>query len=240
MKKSIEILFEDENYVVVNKPGGLLSIPDRFDTTIPNVLQELRKQYNQILTVHRIDRYTSGALCFAKNELSHRHLSMQFENHTVEKTYLALVHGRTPEQGEINYRIFEDPRKPGRMDCSPTFGKPALTRFKTITSFDSDFSWVEVYPETGRTHQIRVHMLAIGHPLAVDELYGNPDGLFLSAIKRKYKQGKFTDEEKPLIDRLTLHASKIIFKNVHDEKLITVEAPLPKDLSAVLKQLSKW
>lgn len=237
--KNLEIIFEDNDYVVVNKQAGMLTIPDRFDANLPSVLGELRKLYSEIFTTHRIDKFTSGVLCFAKNEVAHKHLSLQFEHHTLHKTYTTLVHGETPQEGLIDYKIIEDPSHPGRMEASEKHGKVAITKFKTLKNFKANISLVEVYPETGRTHQIRVHFLAIGHPLLIDEMYGTDQPFLLSSVKKKYKFGKFQEDEKPLMSRLSLHASKLSFKHVTDESLTTIEAPLPKDFMAVIKQLEK-
>jgi 23S rRNA pseudouridine955/2504/2580 synthase/23S rRNA pseudouridine1911/1915/1917 synthase len=151
---------------------------------------------------------------------------------------LALVHGNAPDDGIIDFRIMEDPSKPGRMEASEKNGKPALTKFKTVKQF-GNISLVEIYPETGRTHQIRVHFLAIGHPLLIDEMYGSPEPFLLSSVKRKYKLSKLQEAENPLMARLTLHASKIEFNHIKDEKTICIEAPLPKDFASVIKQLEK-
>ncbi|MFM2224059.1 MAG: hypothetical protein RJA07_261 [Bacteroidota bacterium] len=237
--KKLEIIFEDSDYLIVNKPAGMLTIPDRFDSNIANVLTELKKVHDAIFVVHRIDKYTSGVLCFAKNEAAHKHLSIQFEQHTLQKTYWALVHGETPESGIIDYKIIEDPSKAGRMEASEKYGKAAVTRFKTIQHFGNSISLVETYPETGRTHQIRVHFLAIGHPLLVDEIYGSAEPFLLSTVKRKYKLSKLQEAEKPLMERLTLHAVQIEFNHIKNEKPLIVKAALPKDFAAVIKQLEK-
>jgi 23S rRNA pseudouridine955/2504/2580 synthase/23S rRNA pseudouridine1911/1915/1917 synthase len=237
--KNMEIIFEDNDYLAVNKQAGMLTIPDRFDSKIPSVIGELRKKYTDIFTTHRIDKQTSGVLCFAKNEAAHKHLSMQFEHHTLHKTYTALVHGQTPQDGIIDYKIMEDPSHAGRMEASEKHGKIALTKFKTLQNYKADISLVEVYPETGRTHQIRVHFLAIGHPLLIDEMYGSEEPFLLSSVKKRYKLSKLQENENPLMNRLTLHASKLSFKHIKDEQLISIEAPLPKDFVAVIKQLEK-
>ncbi len=237
--KNLEIIFEDDYYVVVNKQAGMLTIPDRYNDSIPNVLGELRKKYNPIFTVHRIDKYTSGVLCFAKTEAAHKHLNTQFEQHTLQKTYQLLVLGETEAEGKIDYKITPDPREDGRMEASEKYGKASLTNYKTIKNFGHDYSWVEAYPQTGRTHQIRVHFLAIGHPLLIDDMYGSPEPFLLSTVKKKYKLSKNEEAEKPLMARLTLHSSRLEFKHVVDEKTIIVDAPLPKDFAAVIKQLEK-
>ncbi|MEN9523067.1 MAG: hypothetical protein RL065_1444 [Bacteroidota bacterium] len=237
--KNLEIIFEDDNYIGINKPSGMLTIPDRFDGNLPSVIGELKKKYTDVFTTHRIDKFTSGVLCFAKNEAAHKHLSLQFEHHTLHKTYTTLVHGETPAEGIINYKIIEDGFHPGRMEASEKYGKDAITKFKTLRNYKANISLVEAYPETGRTHQIRVHFLAIGHPLLIDEMYGTDQPFLLSSVKKKYKFGKFQENENPLMSRLSLHASKLSFKNIVDEKPIIIEAPLPKDFMAVIKQLEK-
>ncbi len=237
--KQLEILWEDADYVAVNKPAGILTIPDRYNAEIPNLLAYLRTQYDNIYVTHRIDKDTSGVVIFAKNEAAHAHLNQQFEEHTVQKTYLTLVIGKTPAEGSIDFRIMEDPRRPGKMEAHPKIGKPALTTFKTLHYFAPKFSLVEVYPKTGRTHQIRVHFLAIGFPLAIDNWYGGQEGILLSSFKKKFKLSKEAESEKPIMNRLTLHASAIRFKHISNEAEVEVKAPLPKDFQALLTQLEK-
>lgn len=239
MAKPISIIYEDEHLLLVNKPTGMLSIPDRFDPDKPNLYTQLHRQYEKVWVVHRIDRPTSGLICYALNEEAHRHLSLQFQQRSVEKTYLALVDGRLPkDEGSIDLRIAPNPAKAGQMIAGKT-GKTALTHYRVVERFPA-FTLVEVRIETGRTHQIRVHFQAIGHPLAVDELYGKRTGLFLSEIKRKgFRMGK-EQEERPLLARLALHAQRITLTHPATETSFTMEAPLPKDLSAVLKQMRKW
>jgi 23S rRNA pseudouridine955/2504/2580 synthase/23S rRNA pseudouridine1911/1915/1917 synthase len=125
------------------------------------------------------------------------------------------------------------------MEASEKYGKAALTKFKTLQNYNANISLVEVYPETGRTHQIRVHFLAIGHPLLIDEMYGSELPFLLSSVKKKYKLSKLQENENPLMNRLTLHASKLSFKHVKDDVEMSIEAPLPKDFVAVIKQLEK-
>lgn len=239
MKTSLEIIFEDDSLIVVNKPAGLLSIPDRYDANKPNLYHILLADNEEIRIVHRLDRDTSGTICFAKTEEAHRTLSLQFEERSTEKLYLALVDGHpTPEIGSIDRPIARHPAKPGRMIVTNK-GKEALTTYKVIESFKL-FSLVEVNIHTGRTHQIRVHFQAIGHPLTIDPMYGKREGFFLSEIKRKsYRLGKF-EEERPLMSRTALHASQLTLQHPETGTKQTFEAPLPKDFQAVIKQLQKW
>ncbi len=232
---SPEILHETMDIIVVHKPSGMLTIPDRYNPLLENLSDILRERYDELFVVHRIDRETSGVVVFARHAQSHRYLNGLFEHHQVKKEYRALVCGTTDEQGEIDLPIVEI--KPGIMGINKREGKPSKTLYRRLESF-GEYSLMEVTPLSGRTHQIRVHFKAIGHPLAVDSIY-NPDGsIYLSHFKKRYKHTKGMDE-KPIISRLTLHANSIEFLSPQGENL-RFEAPLPKDFSGVLKQLRKW
>ncbi len=226
--------------VVVNKAPGLLSIPDRFEPERPNLKHLLEAHYGEIYVVHRLDRETSGLLCFARNAEAHRQLSLQFEERTVEKIYLALVDGiPVPPEGQIEAGIAPHPSQAGKMITSSR-GKAALTLYRVVETF-RHFALVELSIKTGRTHQVRVHFQSIGHPLAVDPLYGRRNSFLLSEIKGKnYRQGKFQEEERPLLTRTSLHALRLTLTHPGTGQRQTFEAPLPKDLAAVVKQLRKW
>ena len=239
LKQQVAILHEDEDLVIVNKPAKYLSIPDRHDETKPNVLGFLNNKYGKVFTVHRLDKETSGILCFAKNAEAHKALSKQFQERTVEKIYYALVDGiLTPTEGEINQGIAPHPGKPGKMMVSNK-GKKSLTTYKVTEQF-RNFALVEANIKTGRTHQIRVHFEAIGFPLAIDALYGTRTEFLLSEVKlKKYKLGK-DQEERPLMSRTTLHAYRLEIDQPTTQKRLIIEAPLPKDFAAIVKQLQKW
>ena len=233
---SLEILFEDGDYVCINKTAGLLTLPDRFDPAIPNLYHILGERYGEIFVVHRIDKQTSGVIAFAKNADAHKALNAQFENHRIQKKYVVLVQGILKEaDGSINLPIGENSGKAGTMKIDTVHGKESVTKYKVIERFVS-FTLVEAEPLSGRTHQIRVHFKAIGHPLAVDEIYGNTEGIKLSSLKKNYKL-KPGSIEKPLISRLTLHARSLRFFHFRSQNELTIEAPLPKDFESVIKQL---
>lgn len=234
-----EILYQDEALVVVAKPTGVLSIPDRFDPGKLNMHDALAARFPRVWTVHRIDRETSGAIVFALDEDAHRSLSLQFERRTVEKTYLALVEGvPLPDSGVIEQPIGPHPGKPGQMTIMRR-GKYALTKYRVQEAFRG-YALVEATILTGRTHQVRVHLASIGHPLVADPLYGRSEALFLSQIKSKgFHMGKL-QEETPLIHRTALHAWRIAFDHPRSDERIALEAPLPKDLKAAINQLRKW
>jgi RluA family pseudouridine synthase len=231
--KSPEIIADSKSYVVINKPAGLLSIPDRYGVDIPNVEAFLRKKFGEIFVVHRLDKETSGVMVFAKTPEAHKILSMAFENREVKKTYIAIVDGAPVEkEGEIVAPISEDPQKAGKMKIDQKNGKESTTKYRIIERFRK-FSLLELNPETGRQHQIRIHCAFIGHPLCVDALYGKRKELFLSEFKRGYKG----EEEKPILGRLALHAQSLSFPDPDSGSLLTYEVEIPKDMRATLKQL---
>lgn len=238
-KQRPEIIYADEALLLIDKPPGMLSIPDRFTPEKPNLLSWLRSRYAEVYTVHRLDKETSGIICFARTEDDHRQLSLQFEQRKVDKRYLALLDGRVqPEKGVIDQPIISHPTRAGLMMPSKK-GKAAVTRYQLLEQWEQ-FSWVEAEILTGRTHQIRVHFQSIGFPLAVDAWYGRREELFLSEIKgKRYRLGK-EQTERPLLSRCSLHAHQLALLHPRTGKKLVAEAPLPKDLQAVLKQLQKW
>ena len=144
--------------------------------------------------MHRLDRDTSGIVIFAKHEAAHKSLSQSFESRDVEKYYLGLVNGTFIDaSGSVNAPIMEHPVQRGKMVTNAK-GRPSLTDYEVQETFGL-YSFVQLRIHTGRTHQIRVHMKYLGHPIAVDPLYGNGQPVMLSAIKKKFRLGKFTEEE---------------------------------------------
>lgn len=236
MKVADFIIHETTDWLALNKPSGLLSIPDREgkDVSLKILLQE---KYKQIFTVHRLDRDTSGIIIFAKNEEIHRHLSKQFEERQTEKIYAGLVVGSpASKKGSINAPIAEHSVKRGIMIIHQR-GKEALTDYEVLQDFGI-YSWLQFRIHTGRTHQIRVHMKDIGHPIVCDELYGDGKPVLLSSIKSKFKLSKKEEEERPILNRMALHAWKLKFTDTKG-KIFELEAPVPKDIRATLQQLEK-
>ena len=235
----LEILYEDDQYVVVNKPSGLLSIPDRHNAAIPSVAGILRNLYPTIFIIHRLDKDTSGILCFAKDEETHRYTSQLFEHRAVKKNYIGIVHGSMEvESGTIEDAIMEHPFINGKMIIHQKQGKPSITKFEVLESFGL-YSFVKFDILTGRTHQIRVHMQNYGHPIVGDIVYGKSDPVFISHFKKRFKLSKDVEEEKPILDRLALHAFRLSFETAN-HKTLDIEAPLPRDMNAMLKQCRKW
>jgi 23S rRNA pseudouridine1911/1915/1917 synthase len=244
----LEILWQSSDAVALAKPAGLTVIPGRGETT--SLLEQLALQLRlpwtgtsdpRVRIVHRLDKDTSGVLLVATHIDMQRHLSHQFQNNTIEKEYLALVAGRpSTEQGEIDAPLAPHPTQRKKMAIARHRGRPARTLWKIEVRF-RDYTLLRVFPKTGKTHQIRVHLQSIGLPLAIDPLYnpthGGRPGIFLSSFKRGYRS---TDQdERPLIHRLTLHAHRLSFLN-RDGNRITIEAPIPKDLRATLNMLAKY
>ncbi len=237
MKQSIEVIYSDDDLVVANKPSGITVIPDRIHTELETVQTILQKQFGRLWVVHRIDRNTSGVLCFARNEAAHRHLSLQFQNHEVKKIYTAIVRGRMGfKSGAVNEPIAENMARPGSMLIHKR-GKDALTLYEVVEEF-KHASLLKVEIKTGRTHQIRVHLASLGNPLLVDDLYAKAQAFYFSAIKKKYKATG--EEERPTIARLTLHAAQVVLKHPSTGQEVTFSAPLPKDMETVLKLLRKY
>ncbi len=233
------VIYADEALLVVDKPAGLLTIADRFGSA-HNLHRILERDRGKLWVVHRLDRETSGVLCFARTEEAHRHLSLQFEHHTADKFYLALLDGVVPdEEGEIDKPIGPHPSIAGKMIITP-HGKPSLTFYRVLERFEH-FTLVEALLKTGRTHQLRVHFQGIGYPLAIDALYGHRSAFFLSEVKgRSYRKGKFSEEERPLMARTSLHAFRLRIEHPYTGRRLEFRSELPKDFSAVLQQLRKW
>jgi 23S rRNA pseudouridine1911/1915/1917 synthase len=183
----IETLYEDDDLIIVNKPAGLLVVPDRFDHELPSLNKQLEAMTGQkIWVVHRLDRDTSGVICFSKNEQTHRYMSMLFQERNVNKFYAGLVNGIViPPEGRIESPIAEHPTANGRMIVAKK-GKMAVTDYKVVEQWPL-YSLMQFQIHTGRTHQVRVHMQSIGHPIVCDPLYGDGEPFLLSRIKRKYR-----------------------------------------------------
>ena len=232
----LTVICENDDFIALNKPSGLLSIPDRkgIDVSLKVLLKE---KYGNIFTVHRLDKETSGLIVFAKNEAAHKHLSLQFENRQTKKIYQGLVIGSLMEKkGSIAYPLTEHPALNGTMIVHRR-GKESLTDYEVLEDFGI-YSWLQFQIHTGRTHQIRVHMKETGHPVVCDTLYGDGKPVLVSSLKSKFKLSKDAEEEKPILNRLALHAFQLTFKDISGN-LIELEAALPKDIRATLQQLAK-
>jgi 23S rRNA pseudouridine1911/1915/1917 synthase len=225
----LKILYEDEDVVAVDKPAGMVvhAGTGRRSGTLVNALLHRFGLLSGVAgelrpgIVHRLDRHTSGVLLVARNDLAHRRLAEQFAGRTVEKVYLALVHGvMKQQQGRVEKPIARDRRRRVRMTARLAHGRAALTEYRVLRLFRA-FSFLEVRLRTGRTHQIRTHLASIGHPVVGDRLYGAPAKV----------------EERTPLDRFFLHAHRIRFLQPSTGASITVEAPMPLELEGWMEGL---
>jgi 23S rRNA pseudouridine1911/1915/1917 synthase len=224
---SFDVLFEDSDVIVVDKPAGVVVHPGSGRTT-GSLAAGLLHRYPELEgvgqkgrwgIVHRLDRDTSGVLVVARTEAAHNALSEMLKRREISRTYTTLVHGlMSSPSGTIEAPVGRDPSNPLRRAVHPE-GKPARTHYRVVDAFpERDCSLLEVTLETGRTHQIRLHMTAIGHPVVADSLYGG----------RRHRLGA---------RRMFLHASRIGFTHPITGEVIAVESPLPPDLAQVLASL---
>lgn len=237
--KPLTILFLDSELVVIDKPAHVLSVPARSPEPCAVDLLRVRPELQDnpaVRVVHRLDREASGVLVYARTLAAQRALVSQFAERRVEKTYYALVAGYVEGDGEVDLKLAFDRRRQ-RVEASAVRGRPALTSYKVVQRVAGN-TLLECRPITGRLHQIRAHLAAIGHPLTVDALYGNGQGLLLSSYKADYRASRRRPEQ-PLIGRLTLHAGRITFAHPVTGVPVTLEAPWPKDFRAAVLQLSR-
>lgn len=223
----LEIIYEDEDIIVVNKPKGMVVHPANGnpDGTLVNAIMSICKESLSGIggkirpgIVHRLDKDTSGAIIVAKNDKAHVNLSEQLKNHEVKKTYLALVRGIVKEnEATINMPIARSQKDRKKMAVDKK-GKEAITHFKVLERFGNDYTLLKVNIETGRTHQIRVHLSYIGYPIIGDEVYSNG--------KNKWN-----------IKGQCLHAWKIEFKHPLTGEEISLEAEIPKYFKDIIKEL---
>jgi 23S rRNA pseudouridine1911/1915/1917 synthase len=220
----LEVLYEDADVIAINKPAGMVvhTGAGRHSGTLVNAVLH---RFGQLSTVggdlrpgivHRLDRFTSGVILVARSDAAHRNLAEQFASRQVEKIYIALVHGRVKDdQGRINTPIARDPIARVRMTTRLAHGRQAITSYQVLKRF-GELTLLEVKIGTGRTHQIRVHVASIGHPVVGDKLYGAPAST---------------------MGRYFLHARQITFTSPGRSERITVSAPLSPDLAAYLETL---
>jgi 23S rRNA pseudouridine1911/1915/1917 synthase len=230
----LELLLVDDDFVVVNKPAGMVVHAGAGHSrgTLVNALLHRLGSLSasggalRPGIVHRLDRETSGAMVVARNDKAHEHLSEQFRSRNVTKIYLALAHGKMPrDSGTITLPISRDPRRRTRMTARAGKGRPARTDWHVIARLDH-CTLVETVLHTGRTHQIRAHFAAVGHPIVGDTLYGAP---------RALRAGK---RDLALEERNFLHAARIGFSHPTTGAWVEVRAPLPNDLRVYFEQVA--
>ena len=242
IRTNVELIYQDDSLIVVNKPSGVSVTKDRSGE--PQLTDLFSQQLGADLAgslrlVHRLDKDTSGVMILAKNLETQTLFSGYFENRLIRKTYLALVTGFiSADHGTIDMPLAEHPHKPGLMRIAAKGGKDAVTQWKLLADFDR-IALLAVSPLTGRTHQVRMHLSAAGMPLAIDPLYGSGAPLFLSSYKTDYRLGK-GKKEIPLMQRLTLHAYQLDLPQSVPLAPGRFIAKLDKKFTATLKMLSKY
>ena len=228
----LDVLLVDDDFLIVNKPAGMVvhaGAGHSAGTLVNALLHRLGKlpEAGGALRpgiVHRLDRETSGAMVVARNDRAHEHLAEQFRSRNVRKIYLALVHGKMPrDSGSITLPISRDPRRRTRMTARAAKGRHARTDWRVIARLDR-CTLVEAALHTGRTHQIRAHLAAIGHPVVGDTLYGAPRELHAGGRRL------------PLLERNFLHAARLGFAHPSTGEWVEVRAPLPRDLRVYFEQ----
>ena len=215
---TMKLIYEDASLLVVNKPAGLSVLPDGWEQDSDYVVKRLEEQFGKVFIVHRLDKITSGVMVFARDAETHRALNIQFETHEAQKTYHAILEG-TPkwEEKVVKYPLRANVGHKHRTVVDDKNGKPSETRFRVIKRFE-EAALVEVKPMTGRTHQIRVHAYALGHPLVEDVLYGARDQYGLP--------------------RPMLHAQTLSFVHPATNERVKFSAPHPADFEEALERLN--
>jgi 23S rRNA pseudouridine1911/1915/1917 synthase len=249
----LAILHEDEHLLAIDKPAGLACEPERWEkdkASLASAVLDLARARAQAAgtelpldwrprLLHRLDKDTTGVALVAKTLECERAVRAAFESGAVEKVYLALVEGEYPlrdgEEDRIEFALAPDARRSGRMVVDALEGKSARTLVRVAQRFRG-YTLVECRPQTGRTHQIRVHLAERGFPLVVDSLYGRRRSFALSEFKAGYRK-KRGQSERPLIERHTLHAARLSLELFGARRIF--EAPVPADLERTLKQLAR-
>ena len=239
---SLDIIYEDDDIIVLNKQADMVVHPARGNThgTLVNALAFYSDKLSSGLgefrpgIVHRLDRNTTGVMVVTKNDSAQWKVAKQFERRQMKKSYLAIVHG-TPElmADRINAPLGLHPRMREKYAIRPETGKEAITFYETIENFRG-FSLLKMTPKTGRTHQIRVHLSYIKHPIVGDDMYGGK-----LVYPWQLQDGEPAVEE-PVINRVALHAHTLEFKHPTTEKQVKFEAPLPADMQKLLDMLRKY
>jgi len=235
-----KILFEDEYLVAFEKRSGLLVVPDRWDKDKTNLVDWVHEHHSpEWRNVHRLDCDTSGIVLFAKSAEVERPLAALFEKHEILKSYSALVRP-APHQarGTISMPLDADPKRLGRMRVAGT-GKPSRSEYFVLESWKSGaLALLDVRPLTGRTHQIRVHLAAMGSPIIGDPWYGDGRPLMRSELPRRGQSPKKRREaDEPLLERLALHAGRLEFTHPITHETCKIVSPWPADFARALAAL---
>jgi len=238
----LNIVYEDEYLLIVNKPAGMVAHPaySNYTGTLVNALLHHSSKLSDVNEpgrpgiVHRIDKNTSGLLVVAKDDWTHAQLAKQFSKHTIEREYQAVVWGIFKQKkGEINYNIARSKSDRKKFAVSETEGKNALTYYEVLEEFEFT-SLLKLNLKTGRTHQIRVHLSAINHPIFGDETYGGTKIVYGSSLPKIKSR---VDNLMKLIPRQALHAKTLGFEHPHTKEFMRLDSELPIDMKDVLEKL---
>ena len=240
----LDIIYEDENMLVVNKPSGIVVHPARghWSGTLINAVLYYCHKLSDIAPgrpgiVHRLDRETTGVILFMKEDWSHRHVARQFEYRRTKKEYLAIVEGEMKYgSGQVSFPLGRHPTDTQKRAVRMADGREAQTEYEVLERFRG-YTYVAARPRTGRTHQIRVHLLASGHPVAADKLYSKTGAVYLSDLKGGGQE--HASDEEPLLARQALHAHRLDIEYPGKKERITFEAPLPADMKNFLEALRR-
>ncbi len=235
---SQEILYTDEAILAVNKPAGLLVIPDGYDTSKPNLQALLSQTYSRLWVVHRLDQDTSGVLLFARSAEAHRHLNAQFEHHMIRKTYHLLTWGAVDwDSRTVNLPLLVNGDRHHRTVIDLQRGKPAHTVFTVLERFSGEISLIAAVPTTGYTHQIRAHCAALGLWLVNDPLYFPRSFPPPTDFQPLHRTDLVQHVQFLPISRTGLHAQQISFQHPNSDLPLTLQAPYPQDFVQTLKLL---
>jgi RluA family pseudouridine synthase len=233
-----EIIYEDDYIVAVNKQAGILAVPDRYNPNIINLKHLLGLKYGEIFVVHRLDKGTSGIMIYAKDAVTHKAFNEMFEKQEIEKIYHVLVKGVFPKNEiDIDIPIMPSQGKKG-ISIPSARGKQSLTKVKVLDRYDRA-TMLECNLVTGRSHQIRVHLSTLGFPLYVDLDYGGNESFKISDFKKRFNLKKNT-EERPILDRLSMHAYSMRFIHPRTNKELYLVSEYHRDFAAMVQLLSKY
>ena len=205
------LIHRDEDFMVIHKPAGLLTVPGKTADLQDCLINRLVKEEPQTLLIHRLDRDTSGILVFGLSKLGQNSISRQFQERQTAKTYQAIVAGTLEGEGTVDVPVVYDPSRPPLHIADPAHNKPALTHWQALEHFQINgaaVTRVKLTPITGRSHQLRVHMQYLGHPIAGDTLYAD-------------------EQQQALMPRLCLHAERLSFQHPKTEQAVEFICPAP-------------
>ena len=205
------LIHRDDDFMVIHKPAGLLTVPGKTEDLQDCLINRLVKLEPKTLLIHRLDRDTSGILAFGLTKWGQKTISRQFQERQTDKTYQAVVAGKLEGEGTIEVPVVYDPSRPPLHIADPAHNKPAITHWQAIEHFNiqvQPVTRVKLIPITGRSHQLRVHMQYLGHPIIGDTLYATP-------------------EQQQLSSRLCLHAERLSFYHPQTEQLVEFYCPAP-------------